>query len=517
MEGTDPHGRRLALATGVLATAWVAGMLAWTRDVSLPPDAAAYGVIARNLARGDGYTESFVPFHPGFYDSVRHLPDLHGLLRPLVLAPLFAWFGPSAVVVRAPGALAVAATALAVFALGRRLAGGPAGFLAALVVLASPSLFVAAMLGTDDTGFMLLATLTVALLASAVRERRPGRLAVAGFLMGVAILEKPIGVFLPLVGLVACAMLRGAGGVPARALLGLLGPPALACGAYLARNVLAHGSLDFRFGGLEWLWKDGGFEPMMALYERAPTTLETLRGLGARRVLEITGAQLAWYARATLALRPVVPAALAEVLAVVAAPAFLPALALLVLPVLRRRAPALAALTLATALAAPAVVCTLWHAEARYFSVLIPLAALAVAGAAGPAGRLGAAGMAVLVLLSAAGLARVARTVVDLPRLCPEAVAWLAREGGAGPVLTFDPWTIAWLADRETVMIPSGGPDAVARVARHYGADLLLAHPMLGRPESTRAVAFEGTRGPLRLTTLHRADGCRVARVEVAP
>ena len=59
----DGHGRRLALATLTLAAAWFVGVFSLTRNGPLPPDAAAYGVIARNLARGDGYTESFVPFH----------------------------------------------------------------------------------------------------------------------------------------------------------------------------------------------------------------------------------------------------------------------------------------------------------------------------------------------------------------------------------------------------------------------------------------------------------------------
>jgi hypothetical protein len=255
MEGTQPHGRRLALATVVLAVLYVAGALCWTRAAGLPPDAAAYAVIARNLARGDGYTESFVPFHPGPYESVRHLPDLHGLLRPLVLAPLFAWLGPSATVVRVPSTLGTAATALVVFAFACRLFGPGAAFAAALLTLASPTLLAYAALGTDDTGFTALATATVALLVLALRERRPALLAAAGAVSAVAILEKPTGVFLPALGLGALAALGPAAGPRGRALLAVLGPPLAAFAAYLARNVLAHGSPDFRFGGLEWIWR----------------------------------------------------------------------------------------------------------------------------------------------------------------------------------------------------------------------------------------------------------------------
>src|SRR5262245_57174861 len=109
----DRQGRLLALAIVALSAAWFVGVLALTRDGPLPPDAAAYGVIARNLARGDGYTESFVPFHPGPYDSIRHLPDLHGLLTPALVAPLFALQGgASATAIRLPAALAAPGIAL---------------------------------------------------------------------------------------------------------------------------------------------------------------------------------------------------------------------------------------------------------------------------------------------------------------------------------------------------------------------------------------------------------------------
>jgi hypothetical protein len=516
MEGTDPHGRRLALAIVVLGAAWTAGVLYWTRNASLTPDAEAYAVIGRNLARGEGYTESFVPFHAGPFESVRHLPDLHGLLRPLVLAPLFAWLGPSGVAVRIPATVATAGMAFVVFALGRRLFGSPPAFLAALVVLASPSLLWLSTIATDDTGFALLALATLALLTLAAHERRPSLLVGAGLLTGVAILEKPIGIFLPALGLVALLALRRTTGVTGATVTALVLPPALAFAVFLVRNLMAHGSLDFRFGGLEWIWKDARFEGMMALYDRAPTSLETIRRLGMARVLEITGEQLAWYVRATFALHPVVRAGFGDVFRVVAVPAFLPLLALVPLPWIARRVPSLAALVATTFVAAPAVVCTLWHPEPRYFAVFVPLAALVLAGTLGRS-RAGLAMMVALVLVSAAGFVGAARVLGRLPpHQCLPVLRQLAEAGTPGRILTFDPWTVAWLADREAVMIPSGGLDAIARVARRYDTRLMLIHPMLGRPETGPLVAgLEGTSGPLRVTTIHRQGACRIATVEV--
>jgi hypothetical protein len=172
----------------------------------------------------------------------------------------------------------------------------------------------------------------------------------------------------------------------------------------------------------------------------------------------------------------------------------------------------------AALVALPAVVCTLWHAEPRYFAVVVPLAAVVLAGALAPRRLPGAAAAAALVLLGAAGLVPTARAFARLPGPCPGAVEWLARHGGDARVLTLDPWTLAWAADRETVMIPSGGVDAIARVARRYETPLLLAHAMPGRPQSSALVTrLEGRHGALRVTTLARLDGCRVARVEVVP
>ena len=516
MEGTDPHGRGLALATVVLGAAWIVGVWLWARDAPLPPDAAAYGVIARNLARGGGYTESFIPFHPGPYDSVSHLPDLHGLLTPALLAPLFAVRGPSAAAVRLPSTLAAAGIAFVVFALGGRLFGAVPAFLATLVVLASPSLFSYATLGTDDTGFTLLALGTLAALVVGTHERRPRLLVGAGLLAGLAILEKPTGIFLPALGVIALLVMRRGTPVPATAIAGVLVPPLVAFAAYLARNQLAHGSLDFRFGGLEWIWKDSAFEGMMALYQRAPTTLETIRRLGPARVLEITGEQLAWFAQATFALRPIVPVRPVDVLAVVAVPAFLPSLGLVPLPWLARRVPALALLVLATFVAAPAAVCTLWHAEPRYFLIFIPLAALVLAGTIGRF-RAGRVAMAALVLVSALGLVRSARLLAEQPpHPCLAVLEKMNAAAIPGRILTFDPWAVAWLADREAVMIPSGGLDAIASVALRYDTRLLLVHPMLGRPDTTALLGrLEGGAGPLRVTTLEREGVCRLARLDV--
>jgi hypothetical protein len=219
--------------------------------------------------------------------------------------------------------------------------------------------------------------------------------------------------------------------------------------------------------------------------------------------------------RATFALFPVFPRGNLDPLAVVAIPAFLPLLAVLLLPWLTRRVPALAALVATTFVALPAVVCTLWHAEPRYFLLLVPVAAVVLAGTLGRS-RPGRVAMAALVLVSALGLGTQARGLVRRSGSPCFLLLGQLRAGIPGRVLTFDPWSVAWLADREAVMIPSGGLDAIARVARRYDTRLLLVGPVLGRPQTGALVhKLEGTVGPLRVTTIARGGYCRLATLEI--
>jgi hypothetical protein len=148
MEARSRTGAASRLTIVVLAAPGPV-VLSWTRDVPLPPDAAGIRVIARNLARGDGYTESFVPFHPGPYESVRHLPTSRTPHAGL-LAPLFAWQGGrERAAVRVPSTLATAGI------VGDRLraSGGDSSGRRRLsrgaLVLASPNLLVYSRLGTD--------------------------------------------------------------------------------------------------------------------------------------------------------------------------------------------------------------------------------------------------------------------------------------------------------------------------------------------------------------------------------
>src|SRR6185312_6746363 len=112
------HSAMLAVSG---AAAAVAGVTLWvTRGAAVfPPDGLEYAGVARSLVQGHGYTIDLVEIHPGLAPAIRHLHELHGLLEPLLIAPLFAVFGPVLAVASIPGILGVAGLAVASFVLAR--------------------------------------------------------------------------------------------------------------------------------------------------------------------------------------------------------------------------------------------------------------------------------------------------------------------------------------------------------------------------------------------------------------
>src|SRR5512146_2507643 len=122
--------------------------------------------------QGQGYTINLVEIHPGLLPQVRHLHELHGLLQPVVLAPLF-WIGGSdPALVRIPNILAVALLALATFQLGRHHFGNFVGTIAGLLVLSWRDLALDATLGGDDVGWALFSILTFLCFFRALETRR---------------------------------------------------------------------------------------------------------------------------------------------------------------------------------------------------------------------------------------------------------------------------------------------------------------------------------------------------------
>ena len=516
--------RGLLLATAMAGATLVLNVLATRHLVWVPPDAANYGIVARSLLDGQGFTENVVPFHPGPFANVRHVPEAHGLLQPVVLAPLFAVLGESPAVLRLPGLAYAALSGVVVFLWGRRLFGTAAGLLACLLTVTNVALAYFGVLGTDDAGFAFFLVATLAALDRALDTRSGRDFLVAGVFAALTLLQKAGGIC------VAGILLAVAVFPPrprARALVLLWTPFLAALGLYFLRNYLAHGSVLFRISPLDWYLRAEGYEGMMRLFAEPPGLLETLRGFGPARVAALVGHELAKFGGAVL---PGPPWLFPNPVFTLATPAFLPALGLAAVPVLARWYGGPAALTGLALLGMTVLLGLLWHVELRFLGFLIPLTSLWLAGLVVTATRLASgtrrhraavvAAVAVAVALVApgawafVGIQRTFRTLPDLSP-CRAALEWLAaRSLPQERVLTFDPWFASWLTGRDAIMIPSGGGAELAAVARRYDAHWLLTWDMFSRPKTSAALERLGARTDgISLSQEYQDARCRVRRL----
>jgi 4-amino-4-deoxy-L-arabinose transferase-like glycosyltransferase len=505
---------------------WVAGLWGSAQSQPLPPDAAHHAALARNLVLGRGYTVEWIEYHVGPHDGVRHVSELHGILRPLVLAPLFLVFGSQDAVLRIPGFSYVALTGLVAFAFARSRFGAGAGLLACGIVLGSPALARWAWMATDDSDFVFffLCTLWLATRSLAVRPGeagpRPRDAALAGGAAALALLAKQTGLYLPAVLAVVAWMARrrGAGAGFAAA---LFAPIAFAFGAYALRNLAAHGGLGFQLGPLSWIVKDQGIDAFYRIYAIPPTLGGVLAELGPARIAEIALEQFQRFGSAVLLPRQERDASLR-----------LLALGLPSLLLQLRRDRDFAVPALAAALGGIVFLCGFYAMEKRYFLMLIPLSAVSIGGLvattsssvgssrwrrlARGASALAALAIVVWSVIFGVRLA-LGRAVVaaDHRRVCPGAVAWLrATLADDARILTHNPSWVTWVTGRAAVAMPGGGAGALAEVARHYGAEWAIVMPIWGREAAVARTERMLKRAPeLAAQAAFATSRCTVYRV----
>jgi hypothetical protein len=505
-----PRDRGL-LAAAVLTSAYAASLLWLTRSIEgLTPDATENASVARSLARGTGYAVDMVEFHPGLYASVRHAPELHGILQGLLVAALFKAWGVHAALVKVPAILCVSGTLLVTFVIARRAFGEFAGFLAMVLLLNHFYFMANGVLGSDDVAFACFSALAFHAVERAAETRRTGWHWLAGFAVALATLAKFTAIVLPVV-------LTGVALVVARRRRDVLrlcavvtGPVVAVAVLYLLRNHRAHGTYGFRFTALDWLYRDH-VDGYFAYYDEAPALMKVWEVLGVRRVGELIWEQG----------KALVAVATGSPLLYVGGP-----LALWVV----HRERALFAGGILLSLALWFVVCVPYHVEERYLFALLPLYAASLAGAvvtgASRVGRRWGDGLAVrrlkavaVALVAAFGLRGLAPVVrpPDLPSTvgrCMDAVTFL--RGAAGPdsrVLTSNPWFVAWEADRAAVNAPTNGDRFVIKVAKYYGTEWVLTGvPAGGGADLDSILRHPRVRRALRPTRAFLGAECNVYR-----
>lgn len=502
------------VAVAVSAAAYVAFALWCTRSgEALPPDSIDYAEVTRSLLRGQGATIDHVIFNAHLFPRVRHALEVHGMLVPLELAPLFALFGPEGSLVRIPSIVLAGATGVLSFFTARRLFGTAAGLLAAALVLGRDDFVFFAILGADDVGAAFFGLLALYCFARTEPPARSRFVFATGIACALASLQKLTGPFLPL-GLAALLVLRRrvelATAAARRDWLIAAVPVVIAFSLYVARNIAAYGELGSPYGWLEWFGKDS-FPAYFAYYPEPFTILSAWRKLGYARVAAITLAQVR--AVATLVLTD---------------PVFaigFPSMVWLV-----KRTPRFAIASLLYAAGILFMVCVAHHLEARYMAPLVPICAVACGGlAAHGLSRARArrtwlvrAFAVALTLFSAAGLVRAGRRMYGLgalmggPKKCADALAFVREHATESePVLTANSWYVAWETERPAINAPTNGAEALAAVARHYNARwLFTGAPVVGGADLAAAVGDAAVATRLHPELRFTGAECDVYRIE---
>lgn len=182
--------RSYTIDIAAVAVLSVIARLPWVLLVHAGPssDSFFYYLGAKSIAAGHGYA---VLHHPTAFFPVGW---------PAFLAGLFLITGPSFAAVKALNLVLWALTTGLVYVLGRRLGGRAVGLVAGGLVAVAPTMTVFAMRGSSE-GLFIPLLLGVCLLLVTRDGSTPSlrRVALAGVLLGLAILVRSTAILLPLV------------------------------------------------------------------------------------------------------------------------------------------------------------------------------------------------------------------------------------------------------------------------------------------------------------------------------
>lgn len=190
-----PSRRFLLALFGVAVVALsvrVAFTLVVDPQVAEVSDATAYHLLAENLAEGRGYIR---PFDRTILGEIRptaeYPPVLPAILAVATLLGIDSVEGQQLVL-----CLVGTATVVVIGFLGRRLAGGTVGLVAAGLAAVYPMLFQSDAVLMPETPFAFLVALSVLLAHRAAARPNPGRFAALGVAIGLAALTRGEGALL---------------------------------------------------------------------------------------------------------------------------------------------------------------------------------------------------------------------------------------------------------------------------------------------------------------------------------
>ena len=235
--------RALILDISIVAALSVLARLPWVLIVHAVPtsDTYFYFLGAKSIAAGHGYA---ILGHPTAFFPVGW---------PGFLAGLFLLTGPSYAAIEVLNLVLWAVTAGLVCVLGRRLGGRAVGLVAGILVAVAPTIAIYAMRAPSEALFIPLLLIVCLLLTGRRETPSLRRAAVAGVLLGVAILVRSTAELLPLL-LPVWLLLRRPRRESWRAALVLAVASGLVLVPWAVRNQVVMHSLTLSTNGGYTIW-----------------------------------------------------------------------------------------------------------------------------------------------------------------------------------------------------------------------------------------------------------------------
>lgn len=221
--------RRAALLVFALALVLRIAMALWLPGEVIWEDGHRYVKVAQNLLTTGGFGD--------IADNRSSVPT-----QPLLIAGVEAVFGQNFTAVRVVSAVIGAITCLLAYLLARRLLSPRAALLAGIGIAGYPFLvYLSALFEYPQPLFLLLMTAFFCLLYASLQSGRQWLLAVAGLILGTAILTVPTALIFA--GMLVPALWSGTVGGTLRRAAIVLVAAALPVAAWTARNQAAYGEV----------------------------------------------------------------------------------------------------------------------------------------------------------------------------------------------------------------------------------------------------------------------------------
>jgi hypothetical protein len=508
----DAIGPVVVLGVSLVARALTAAAITFP----IPEGSAYYVAAARNLATGRGLTVDVVwSYATPPLEVPRPAFDLWQPLASLLAAPVMAAVGPSLAAAQATSVLLGALAAVAAWAIAREAAleaglapsrAAGVALAAGLAVAVTPLLVIQGAEPDSSAPFTVLALAVCWLAPRALAERPPAlrSRALLGTAFGLAYLARAEAIYLA-IGYVGLAWLSGRGKGLRRALPVLL-PAAMIGGAWLVRQaatwpVSPLGQL------LENAWSvqatdifAWSYRPTLASYLALG-----LPGLASLRLEGIAG-------NAALVLLTAFPVAILGLATVVVWPR------LAATPALRLLGVGAVLTMIVDSLAFPVASRAGLYAHGAGPTIVL-LAVLAALGLDGLVARVAtlrrwrwqpaSGSVAPLVLLPTTVLVALALPLAVLSATLEherstelgaeyEALAAFSTEWAVprhGPLVSDHPMWVNAALDRTTVVLPREAPAAIADVARHFGAAIVIVRDADSGDVAAGLTAYRGPSG----------------------